>query len=252
MKSSEALPVTQEIEAFSLKEDGEMNASELQSYYAEMPELQFHQMMQDMDFFAQEFSDPIFGFVDTFDTLIRDYSGDPEPEIHARTSIQSAENLTESEWLYNIRVGESDCSSDSGQITPENYDSEASDSEYYSCEEENGSNQVLGKFKEVENVLNLLHEVAQSPAVQSFADFVPECVVPFYEPEPVRGTVLFDEGVAINEDQNVGNSELCKGTSPSFDIEEPHSIDLSLTSPTVTSNLCLLSVTYRISIPLSR
>ena len=57
-------------------------------------------------------------------------------EIHARTSIQSAENLTESEWLHNIRVGESDCSSDSGQITPEDYDSEASNSEYYFCEEE--------------------------------------------------------------------------------------------------------------------
>ena len=226
MKSSEALPVTQEIEAFSLKEDGEMNASELQSYYADMPDLQFHQMMQDMDFFAQEFSDPIFGFVDTFDTLIRDYSGDPEPEIHARTSIQSAENLIETEWLYNIRVGESDCSSDSGQITPEGYYSEASNSEYYSCEEEDGSNQVLGKFNEVENELNLLHEVAQSPTVQSFADFVPECVVPFYEPDIVKGTVLFDEGVLINEDQNVGNSELCKETSPSFDIEETHSIDL--------------------------
>ena len=133
MKSSEALPVQQEIEAFSLKEEGEMNASELQSYYADMPELQFHQLMQDMDFFAQEISDPVFGFADTFDTLIRDYIGDPEPEIHARTSIQSAENLIESEWLYNIRVGESDCSSDSGQITPEDYDSEASNSEYYSC-----------------------------------------------------------------------------------------------------------------------
>ena len=100
------MPVKQEVEAFSLKEDGEMNASDLQSYYADMPELQFHQMMQDMDFFAQEFSDPIFGFVDTFDTLIRDYSGDPESEIHARTSIQSAE-LAESEWLYNIGLGES-------------------------------------------------------------------------------------------------------------------------------------------------
>ena len=80
-----------------------------------MPELQFHQMMQDMDFCAQVFSDPVFEFVYTFDTLIRDYSGDPEPEIHARTSIQSAENLIESEWLYNISVGESDCSSDSCQ-----------------------------------------------------------------------------------------------------------------------------------------
>ena len=244
MKSSEALPVQQEIEAFSLKEDGEMNASELQSYYADMPELQFHQLMQDMDFFAQEFSDPIFGFADTFDTLIRDYSGDPEPEIHARTSIQSAENLIESEWLYNIRVGESDCSSDSGQITPEDYDSEASSSEYYSCEEEDGSNQVLGKFKEVENVLNLLHEVAQSPTVQSFADFVPECVVPFYEPDTVRGTVLFDEGVAINEDQNVRNSELCKETNPSFDTEESHSIDLSSTSYIETYDKPILECGY--------
>ena len=244
MNSSEALPVKQEIEAFSLKEDGEMNASELQSYYADMPELQFHQMMQDMDFFAQEFSDPIFEFVDTLDTLIREYSGDPEPEIHARTSIQSAENLIESEWLYNIRVGESDCSSDSGQITPEDYDSEASDSEYYSCEEEDGSNQVLGKFNEVENVLNLLHEVAQSPTVQSFADFVPEYVVPFYEPDIARGAVLFDEGVAINEDQNVGNSELCKETSPSFDTEESHSIDLSSTSPIETYDKPILECGY--------
>ena len=233
MKRSEALPVKQEVEAFSLKEDGEMNASDLQSYYADMPELQFHQMMQDMDFFAQEFSDPIFGFVDTFDTLIRDYSGDPESEIHARTSIQSAE-LAESEWLYNIGLGESDYSSDSGQITPEDYDSEASNSEYYSCEEEDGSNQVLGKFNDVENVLNLLHEVAQSPTVQSFADFAPECVVPFYELETVKGTVLFDEGVAINEDQNVGNSELCKETNPSFDTEETHTINLPLTSPIET------------------
>ena len=243
MKRSEALPVKQEVEAFSLKEDGEMNASDLQSYYADMPELQFHQMMQDMDFFAQEFSDPIFGFVDTFDTLIRDYSGDPEPEIHARTSIQSAE-LAESEWLYNIGLGESDCSSDSGQITPEDYDSEASDSEYYSCEEEDGSNQVLGKFNDVENVLNLLHEVAQSPTVQSFADFTPECVVPFYEPKTVKGTVLFDEGVAINEDQNVGNSELCKETNPSFDTEESHTINLSLTSPIETHDKSILECGY--------
>ena len=101
VKSSETLPVKQEIEVFSLKEDGEMNVSELQPYYADVPELQFHQMMQDIDFFAQEFSDLVFGFVDTFDTLIRDYNGDPESEIHARTSIQSAENLIESEWLYN-------------------------------------------------------------------------------------------------------------------------------------------------------
>ena len=244
MKSSEALPVKQEVEAFSLKEDGEMNASELQSYYADMPELQFHQLMQDMDFFAQEFSDPVFGFADTFDTLIRDYSGDPELEIHARTSIQSAENLIESEWLYNIRVGESDCSSDSGQITPEDYDSEASSSEYYSCEEEDGSNQVLGKFNEVENVLNLLHEVAQSPTVQSFADFVPECVVPFYEPDIVKGTVLFDEGVAINGDQNVENSELCKETNPSFDTEETHSIDLSSTSLIETYDKPILDSGY--------
>ena len=61
---------------------------------------------------------------------------DPEPEIHARTSIQSAENLTESEWLYNIRVREPDYSSDPDQITTEDSDSEASNSEYYSCEEE--------------------------------------------------------------------------------------------------------------------
>ena len=244
MKSSETLPVKQEIEAFSLKVDGEMSASELQSYYAYMPELQFHQMMQDMDLFAQEFSNPVFGFVDTFDTLIRGYSGDPEPEIHARTSIQSAENLIESDWLYNIRVRESDCYSDSGQIIPEDYDSEASNSEYYSCEEDDGFNQVLGKFSKVENVLNLLHEVAQSPTVQSFADSVPECVVPFYEPVTVKGTVLFDEGVAINEDQNVGNSELCKGTSPSFDTEESHSIDLSLTSPIETYDKPILECGY--------
>ena len=145
--------------------------------------------------------------------------------------FQIAENLIESEWLYKIRVGESDCSSDSGQITPEDYDSETNSSEYYSCEEEDGSNQVLGKFNDVENVLNLLHEVAQSPAVQSFADFVPKCVVPFYEPDIVKGAVLFDEGVAINGDQNVGNSELCKETSPSFHTEETYSIDLSSTSP---------------------
>ena len=96
----------------------------------------------------------------------------------------------------------------------------------------------------MENVLNLLHEVAQSPTVQSFADFVPECVVPFYEPDIVKGTVLFDEGVAINEDQNMGNSELCKETSPSFDIEETHSIDLSLTSPIETYGKPILECDY--------
>ena len=30
-----------------------------------------------------------------------------------------------------------------------------------------------------------------------------------YEPDIVKGTVLFDEGVVINGDQNVENSELC-------------------------------------------
>ena len=230
VESSETLPVKQEKEAFSLKEDGEKNVSELQSHYVERPELQFHQKMQDVDFFAQEFNDPVLNYTDTNYSLIEESVVDPEPEIHARKSIQSAENLTESEWLYNIRVGEPDYSSDSDQITTEDSDSEASNSEYYSCEEEDGSNQVHGKFSEVENVLNLLHEVAQSPAVQSFADFVPECVVPFCDSELVRGTVLFDEGVLMKEHQNVGNSELCKETSPSFNNEETLPIDLSLTS----------------------
>ena len=186
--------------------------------------------MQDVDFFAQEFNDSVFNYTDTNYSLIEESVVDPEPEIHARTSIQSAENLTESELLYNIRVGEPDYSSDPDQITTVDSDSEASNSEYYSCEEEDGSNQVHGEFSEVENVLNFLHEVAQSPAVQSFADFVPECVVPFCDSEPVRGTVLFDEGVLMKEDQNVGNSEMCKETSTSFDTEETLPIDLSLTS----------------------
>ena len=227
VSSSETLPETQEIEAFSLKEDDQMNVSELQSYYADMPELQFHQMMQDVDFFAQEFNDPVFEFQSTFSNLVNDYRVDPEPEVHARTSIQSAENLIEPEWMYNIGERESNFSNDSGQIINENYDSEASCSEYYSCEEEDGSEQVLGHFDKVENVLNLLHEISQSPAVQSFADFVPECVVPFYTPKPVQGTVLFDEGVSIQEDQPRGKSELSKDTSPSFGNEEPLPIDLS-------------------------
>ena len=225
--SSETLPDTQEIEAFSLKEDEEMNVSELQSYYADMPELQFHQMMQDVDFFAQEFNDPVFEFQNTFSNLINEYKVDPEPEVHARTSIQSTENLTEPEWLYNFEKRESNPSGDSGQITDEDYDSEASCSEYYSCEEEDGSEQVLGHFDKIENVLNLLHEVSQSPAVQSFADFVPECVVPFYTPEPVKGTVLFDEGVSVQEDHPRGKGEQSTDTSPSFDYQEPLPIDLS-------------------------
>ena len=225
--SSGTLPDTQEIEAFSLKEDEEMNVSELQSYYADMPELQFHQMMQDVDFFAQEFNDPIFEFQNTFSNLVNDYKVDPEPEVHARTSIQSTENLTEPEWLYNFEKRESNPSGDSGQITDENYDSEASCSEYYSCEEEDGSEQVLGHFDKIENVLNLLHEVSQSPTVQSFADFVPECVVPFYTPEPVKGTVLFDEGVSVQEDHPRGKGEQSTDTSPSFDYQEPLPTDLS-------------------------
>ena len=227
--SSEPLPDTQEIEAFSLKEDGQMNVSELQSYYAEMPELQFHQMMQDVEFFAQEFNDPVFEFQNTFSNLVSEYKVDPEPEVHARTSIQSAENLIEPEWMCNTGEREIDSLSDSGQITDENYDSEASCSEYYSCEEENGSEQVLGHYDKIENVLNLLHEISQSPAVQSFADFVPECVVPFYTPEPVKGTVLFDEGVSVQEDHPRGKGELCKDASPSFDNAEPLPIDLSST-----------------------
>ena len=223
------MPDTQEIEAFSLKEDDQMNVSELQSYYADMPELQFHQMMQDVEFFAQEFNDPVFEFHNTFSNLVSDYKVDPEPEVHARTSIQSAENLIEPEWMCNIGMREDDSLSDSGQIIDENYDSEASCSEYYSCEEENGSEQVLGHFDKIENVLNLLYEVSQSPAVQSLADLVPECVVPFYTPEPVKGTVLFDEGVSVQEDHPRGKGELSKGTSPSFDNEEPLPIDLSST-----------------------
>ena len=92
--------------------------------------------------------------------------------------------------------------------------------------------------------MNLLHEVGQSPTVQSFADFAPECVVPFYEPETVKGTALFDEGVTINEDQNVGNSELCKETTQSFDTEEPHTIDLSSTSPIETYDKPILECGY--------
>ena len=78
-------------------------------------------------------------------------------------------------------------------------------------------------------MLNLLHEISVSPAVQSFADFVPECVVPFYTPEPVKGTVLFDEGVSVQEDHPRGKSELNKDASPSFDNEEPLPIDLPST-----------------------
>ena len=224
------MPDTQEIEAFSLKEDGLMNVSELQSYYADMPELQFHQMMQDVDFFAHEFNDPIFEFQNTFSNLVDEYQVDPEPEVHARTSIQSAENLIEPDWMYNKGKGESDFLGDSGQTTDESYDSEASCSEYYSCEEENGSEEeVLGHFDKVENVLNLLHEISQSPAVQSFADFVPECVVPFYTPEPVKGTVLFDEGVSVQEDHPRGTSELNKESCPSPDNDESLPIDLAST-----------------------
>ena len=205
-----------------------MNVSELQSYYADMPELQFHQMMQDVEFFAHEFNDPVFEFQNTFSNLVSDYKVDPEPEVHARTSIQSAENLIEPEWMYNTGKREFESLGDSGQITDEDYDSETSCSEYYSCEEEDGSEQVLGHFDKIENVLNLLHEISQSPAVQSFADFVPECVVPFYTPEPVKGTVLFDEGVSVQEDHPRGKSELSKDASPSFDNEEPLPIDLPL------------------------
>ena len=96
----------------------------------------------------------------------------------------------------------------------------------------------------MENVLNLLHEVAQSPTIQSFADFVPECVEPFYEPDIVKGTVLFDEGVAINGDQNVEKSELCKETNPSFNTEETHSIDLSSTSLIETDDKPILDSGY--------
>ena len=96
----------------------------------------------------------------------------------------------------------------------------------------------------METVLNLLHEVTQSPTVQSFADFAPECVVPFYEPQTVKVTALFDEGVTINEDQNVGNSELCKETSPSFDTEETHPIDLSLAPPVETNDKSILECGY--------
>ena len=205
-----------------------MNVSELQSYYADMPELQFHQMMQDVEFFDHEFNDPVFEFQNTFSNLVNDYKVDPEPEVHARTSIQSAENLIEPDWMCNTGKGEFESLGDSGQITDEDYDSEASCSEYYSCEEEDGSEQVLGHFDKIENVLNLLHEISQSPAVQSFADFVPECVVPFYTPEPVKGTVLFDEGVSVQEDHPRGKSELIKDASPSFDNEEPLPIDLPL------------------------
>ena len=203
-----------------------MNVSELQSYYADMPELQFHQMMQDVEFFAHEFNDPVFEFQNTFSNLVSDYKVDPEPEVHARTSIQSAENLIEPDWMCNIGKREFESLGDSGQVTDEDYDSEASCSEYYSCEEEDGSEQVLGHFDKIENVLNLLHEISQSPAVQSFADFVPECVVPFYTPEPVKGTVLFDEGVSVQEDHPRGKGELSKDASPSFDNEEPLPIDL--------------------------
>ena len=230
VESSETLPVKQEIDAFTLKEDDEKNVSELQSHYVERQELQFNQKMQDVDFFGQEFNDPVLNYTETNYSLIEESVEDPTYEIHARTNIQSAENLIESEWPYNIRVGEPDYSSDPDQITTEDSDSEASNSEYYSCEEEDGSNKVLSKFSEVENVLNLLHEVAQSPAVQSFADFVPECVVPFCDSELVRGTVLVDEGVLMKEDKNVGKSKLCKETSPSFDTEATLPIDLSSTS----------------------
>ena len=133
VESSETLPLKQETDAFTLKEDDKKNVSELQSHYVERPELQFNQKMQDVDYFAQEFNDPLLNYAETNYSLIEESVVDPEPEIHARTSIQSAENLAESEWLNNIRVGEPDYSSDPDQITTEDSDSEASNSEYYSC-----------------------------------------------------------------------------------------------------------------------
>ena len=223
--SSGTLPDTQEIEAFSLKED-EMNVSELQSYYADMPELQFHQMMQDVDFFAQEFNDPIFEFQNTFSNLINEYKVDPEPEVHARTSIQSTENLTEpgcttlrkESLVLQVILAKSQMRIMIQRQVVVNTTL---------VREEDGSEQVLGHFDKIENVLNLLHEVSQSPTVQSFADFVPECVVPFYTPEPVKGTVLFDEGVSVQEDHPRGKGEQSTDTSPSFDHQEPLPIDLS-------------------------
>ena len=119
VESSETLPVKQEIDAFTLKEDDKKNVSELQSHYVERPELQFNQNMQDVDYFAQEFNDPVLNYTDTNYSLIEESVVDLEPEIHARTSIQSAGNLIESEWLYNIRVGEPDYSTDPDQITTE-------------------------------------------------------------------------------------------------------------------------------------
>ena len=48
-----------------------------------------------------------------------------------------------------------------------------------------------------------------------------------YRPNPVKGTVLFDESVLMNEDQNVEYSELYKEASQSFATEEPHTVGLS-------------------------
>ena len=64
MKSSEALPVKQEIEAFSLKEDGEMNASKLQFLDLQTPLiLQLGIIVETQNLrFMQE---PVFGVLKT-------------------------------------------------------------------------------------------------------------------------------------------------------------------------------------------
>ena len=166
----------------SPKEMANLNESQFQSYYAEMPEDYFHQMMTDYNFFVQEFKDPVF---EISNASISGSNIDPLSSCklnHINECGLSSDigHITEDNPSQSKDITDKSC-----QSSAEDSDMmENSDSEYYSCDSEDSveewsdassvhnKNGVNKNKVNATQVFNHLYELTLSPAAQSPSDFV--------------------------------------------------------------------------------
>ena len=222
----------------------EKNISALISYYENMPEAQFHQMMCDDGFFAQEFSDPVFEIGNVYNYVPMENWGIFKSSListdRLEEGIQSASSPFCSEQLLN-KKDVIDASGNTGHIATGidtqslNSQTDYSDEEYFSCEEDfHEDSKVeddLGDLGTTEvngdAVLNCLYEISLSPMTQFPGDFVVEQEFPYFtNPEIEKESLVQTASNIVMKEDNGENSELGNKVKPSFDLEfEPHEIE---------------------------
>ena len=174
-------PVGGKFRPLSPKEMANLNESQFQSYYADMPEDYFHQMMTDYNFFVQEFRDPVF---EISNASILGSTIDPLSSCnlnHTNKDGLSSDigHITKNNPSQSINIIGNSCQSPVED--PSLIDN--SDSEYYSCDSDDASVEEGSSFEHNTNevnknevnaklVLNHLYELTVSPAAQSPFDFV--------------------------------------------------------------------------------